>query len=231
MTSHNEDEDKTIYKVVVNHEEQYSIWPEYRENPPGWNDVGKAGLKAECLAYIKEVWTDMRPLSLRKKMEEMARNPPPPPPPADSTPKGPSLVDRLCTGDHHIEVSQRPEPSVKALKEAIDNGYVRIKFTETERRHRARIQSGQGSFQFRRRELRTRHRQGAGCGWSNSRLRQGALHRRDRSTDARGRRAPGEGRSRGVSVSLPRHEFSCQRSNAVARFSRAHGMLLRYYGC
>jgi MbtH protein len=67
---HSEDEDKTIYKVVVNHEEQYSIWPEYKENAPGWNDVGKVGTKAECLAYIKEVWTDMRPLSLRKRMME-----------------------------------------------------------------------------------------------------------------------------------------------------------------
>ncbi|HXQ72974.1 MAG TPA: MbtH family NRPS accessory protein [Pyrinomonadaceae bacterium] len=127
---HAEDEDKTIYKVVVNHEEQYSIWPEYKANPLGWNDVGKTGLKAECLAYIKEVWTDMRPLSLRKKMEEMANNPPPPAP-VDTTPKGPSLVDRLSVGDHKIVVSQRPEPTVKALKEAIDNGYVRVKFTET----------------------------------------------------------------------------------------------------
>jgi MbtH protein len=65
-------EDTTIYKVVVNHEEQYSIWPTERENPLGWNDVGKIGLKQECLDYIKEVWTDMRPLSLRKKMEETA---------------------------------------------------------------------------------------------------------------------------------------------------------------
>jgi len=63
-------EDNTIYKVVVNHEEQYSIWPADRENPLGWNDVGKSGTKAECLAYIEEVWTDMRPLSLRKKMAE-----------------------------------------------------------------------------------------------------------------------------------------------------------------
>ena len=130
MSFNNEDEDKTIYKVVVNHEEQYSIWPEYRENPAGWNDAGKVGPKAECLAYIKEVWTDMRPLSLRKKMEEMAKNPPPPPP-ADTTPKGPSLVDRLCVGDHHVVVSQRPEATLNGLKEAIDNGYVRIKFTET----------------------------------------------------------------------------------------------------
>jgi MbtH protein len=65
-----EKEDKTIYKVVINHEEQYSIWPADRENPAGWRDVGKSGLKQECLAYIGEVWTDMRPLSLRKRMEE-----------------------------------------------------------------------------------------------------------------------------------------------------------------
>ena len=65
-------EDTTIYKVVVNHEEQYSIWTADRENALGWKDVGKTGLKSECLEYIKEVWTDMRPLSLRKQMEEAA---------------------------------------------------------------------------------------------------------------------------------------------------------------
>jgi MbtH protein len=63
-------EDMTVYTVVVNHEEQYSIWPAGREIPPGWRDAGKSGLKADCLAYIEAVWTDMRPLSLRKKMEE-----------------------------------------------------------------------------------------------------------------------------------------------------------------
>jgi MbtH protein len=66
----NESEDSTVYKVVVNHEEQYSIWPADRENPLGWKDAGKVRPKADCLAYIKEVWTDMRPLSLRKKMDE-----------------------------------------------------------------------------------------------------------------------------------------------------------------
>jgi len=64
-----EREDTTIYKVVMNHEEQYSIWPAYRPNPLGWSDAGKSGTKVECLNYIKEVWTDMRPLSLRKAME------------------------------------------------------------------------------------------------------------------------------------------------------------------
>ncbi|HEV7376644.1 MAG TPA: MbtH family protein [Pyrinomonadaceae bacterium] len=63
-----EQEDTKVYKVVVNHEEQYSIWPADRENPLGWNDAGKSGAKAECLSYIKEVWTDMRPLSLRLRM-------------------------------------------------------------------------------------------------------------------------------------------------------------------
>lgn len=61
--------DDGMLEVVVNHEEQYSIWPAYREPPAGWRKVGKQGSKAECLAYIEEVWTDMRPLSLRKKME------------------------------------------------------------------------------------------------------------------------------------------------------------------
>jgi MbtH protein len=70
--NYDEDEDTTVYKVVVNHEEQYSIWPADRENALGWNDVGKTGSKAECLAYIGEVWTDMRPLSLRRKMDEAA---------------------------------------------------------------------------------------------------------------------------------------------------------------
>ena len=65
-----EKEDTTIYKAVVNHEEQYSIWPADRENPLGWRDGGRSGAKAECMAYIKEMWTDIRPLSQRKKMEE-----------------------------------------------------------------------------------------------------------------------------------------------------------------
>lgn len=64
-----DDQDVKTYKVVINHEEQYSIWPAEKENPLGWNEVGKKGSKKECLDYIEEVWTDMRPLSLRKEME------------------------------------------------------------------------------------------------------------------------------------------------------------------
>jgi MbtH protein len=65
-----EEEDQRIYTVVVNHEDQYSIWFADRQLPLGWREVGKQGLKSKCLAYIKEVWTDMRPLSLRKQMAE-----------------------------------------------------------------------------------------------------------------------------------------------------------------
>jgi MbtH protein len=68
IVNRDELEDTTIYKVVVNDEEQYSIWPAHRANPPGWHDGGKSGPQAECLAFIEEVWTDMRPLSLRKHM-------------------------------------------------------------------------------------------------------------------------------------------------------------------
>ncbi|MEM8674912.1 MAG: MbtH family NRPS accessory protein [Cyanobacteria bacterium P01_G01_bin.67] len=68
--SQDNQEDKTIYLVVMDEEERYSIWPEYKEIPYSWKAEGKSGLKPECLAYIKEVWTDMRPLSLRKYMEQ-----------------------------------------------------------------------------------------------------------------------------------------------------------------
>jgi MbtH protein len=68
----NETEDTTTYNVVMNHEEQYSIWPTYLDIPLGWRSVGVSGTKAECLAYIKETWTDMRPLSLRRQMEASA---------------------------------------------------------------------------------------------------------------------------------------------------------------
>ncbi|MFF7633511.1 MbtH family protein [Kitasatospora sp. NPDC008050] len=60
-----EDGDDRQYLVVRNHEEQYSVWPEGRELPAGWEGIGVTGDKAVCLAHIKEIWTDLRPLSLR----------------------------------------------------------------------------------------------------------------------------------------------------------------------
>jgi MbtH protein len=67
-----EETDDRVYKVVVNHEEQYSLWLAARTSPPGWKEVGKGGSKQECLDYIKEVWVDMRPLSLRRQMSQSA---------------------------------------------------------------------------------------------------------------------------------------------------------------
>jgi MbtH protein len=62
-------EQETRYMVVVNDEEQYSIWPAHREVPAGWWEVGVARSKQECLDHIETVWTDMRPKSLRERME------------------------------------------------------------------------------------------------------------------------------------------------------------------
>ena len=63
------DDENAEFEVVINHEEQYSIWPSYKAIPGGWRAAGKKGNKAECLAYIEEHWTDMRPLSLRQAMD------------------------------------------------------------------------------------------------------------------------------------------------------------------
>lgn len=68
-----DERDTQIYKVVINGEEQYSIWPADRPNAPGWSDAGKSGPKGECLTFIKEVWTDMRPRSVREKMDKSAQ--------------------------------------------------------------------------------------------------------------------------------------------------------------
>jgi MbtH protein len=62
-------DENTTFNVVINHEEQYSIWPDYKDVPAGWRLAGKQGKKEECLAWIDQVWTDMRPLSLRKAMD------------------------------------------------------------------------------------------------------------------------------------------------------------------
>ncbi len=72
MTEDHGDEDRRTYIVVMNHEEQYSIWPASRTIPDGWTSAGFQGFKGDCLAHIDRVWTDMRPLSLRKAMEREA---------------------------------------------------------------------------------------------------------------------------------------------------------------
>jgi MbtH protein len=65
-----------IYKVVINHEEQYAIWPLDRELPQGWRNAGKSGSKAECLAFIEMVWVDMRPLNMRRRPDAQRRDQP-----------------------------------------------------------------------------------------------------------------------------------------------------------
>lgn len=63
------DQEDATFVVVVNDEEQYSIWPQHKPVPEGWQSVGVEGDKATCLAHIEQVWTDMRPKSLRQAME------------------------------------------------------------------------------------------------------------------------------------------------------------------
>jgi len=63
---------RTTYKVVMNRDKMYSIWPADRESPSGWKEVGRVGTKTACLTYIEEVWTDLRSSSLQVKMEEAA---------------------------------------------------------------------------------------------------------------------------------------------------------------
>lgn len=126
-----EDDPFDTYAVVVNHEEQYSIWPTEKPMPDGWRTAGKEGSRQECLDYIQEVWTDMRPLSLRTQMEEWARNPPPPVDVEADGPPLPPLVDRLSGGEHAVVFSGRPERTAKALQARLDMGYVHLTFTGT----------------------------------------------------------------------------------------------------
>lgn len=61
--------DSRVYVVLINDEEQYSLWPRNQDVPPGWRSVDFMGTKEECMKYVDEVWTDMRPKSLRDKMD------------------------------------------------------------------------------------------------------------------------------------------------------------------
>ena len=69
------DDERIEYQVLVNHEEQYSLWPGFKEIPKGWEQVGPVGTKDECLAWVEEVWTDITPLSVRRQMQEAAAAP------------------------------------------------------------------------------------------------------------------------------------------------------------
>ncbi|GIJ21065.1 hypothetical protein Vlu01_16890 [Micromonospora lutea] len=123
------DEVEQTFHVVVNHEEQYSLWPVGQALPAGWREAGRTGTQAECVSYIDEVWTDMRPLSLRRFMAEHADDEDVIEPVADEEP---SLVDRLSVGSHPVRASLAPGQGAVQLKEAIDHGYVFVRFTETQ---------------------------------------------------------------------------------------------------
>jgi MbtH protein len=69
MYSDNEDVAQ-IYTVLINDEEQYSLWLSHKEIPAGWKSVGITGTKAECMEYVDKVWTDITPLSVRKRLAQ-----------------------------------------------------------------------------------------------------------------------------------------------------------------
>lgn len=125
------DETSISYRVVKNHEEQYSIWPTGKDLPLGWLDAGFDGSKQSCLDHIETVWTDMRPLSLRKQMEALAKEPPSKDGSDTSVVAGPSLVERLSVGDHDVRMMLRPDRSLSALRAAVDRGFVQIEFINT----------------------------------------------------------------------------------------------------
>jgi uncharacterized protein YbdZ (MbtH family) len=129
----NDGVDLAVYKVVVNHEEQYSIWPAYREIPAGWKDADKAGSKAECLAHIREVWTDMRPLSLRERTagDAARRGTETERPQELPEVEEVDLITRLAAGDQPVEVVLRPVRDAQALQKRLEQGHVHVKFTGT----------------------------------------------------------------------------------------------------
>lgn len=67
----NSDNKLQLFYVLKNIEEQYSIWPDFKDIPIGWHAVGSPMPKDDCLSYINKVWVDMRPLSLRKQIDEV----------------------------------------------------------------------------------------------------------------------------------------------------------------
>jgi uncharacterized protein YbdZ (MbtH family) len=122
--------DEMNYRVVVNDEEQYSIWPATLEFPLGWREAGKSGTKTECLAYVESVWSDMRPLSLRRMMESSnARTETPlPAPELEVSDSRDDLASYLSTGDHPVEATAS---SAEQFLQRIQAGHVSLRFTDT----------------------------------------------------------------------------------------------------
>lgn len=125
--------DNLIYSIVVNSEEQYSIWPNFKSLPKGWSKTGFEGPKESCLSHIQEIWKDMRPLSLRKKMEERKQewdNQKKEILAAPSKPQMSETVAFLSTGFHPL--TTRPSiNTVEELNDSIQKGIVHLTFTDT----------------------------------------------------------------------------------------------------
>jgi uncharacterized protein YbdZ (MbtH family) len=124
------------YQVVMNAEEQYSIWPTDLDLPDGWSCDGTTGSKEQCLEHIEQVWTDMRPLSLRKRMAEDAAAAQSPGggtggSEADDQADGPSIVARLSGGNHPVELSLSTSHDLTGLRSAVRQGYLLLRFTGT----------------------------------------------------------------------------------------------------
>jgi len=134
------------YKVVVNEEQQYSIWPTWKPDPPGWTDEGTKGPKQKCLDHIEKIWTDMRPLSLRKWMEAnsmplTSENVKITLPTVTDTSKDhfhaakpPNELVRKLMNEQPVQIIRYLEegkPSIEKLRRAVETGYILVKFTET----------------------------------------------------------------------------------------------------
>src|SRR5687768_6089471 len=115
-----EDQDAS-YVVVANHEEQFSIWPSDRPVPDGWREVGKKGTKNECLEHISAVWSDISPLSLRRRMEAKAENAASREPVAQAYEP---LVDRLCKGPHAVHINLKRGQTWDTVKEQLELGHL-----------------------------------------------------------------------------------------------------------
>ena len=125
-----------LFNVVLNNEEQYSIWPTSKSIPEGWRCAGRQGTKADCLEFIDAEWTDMRPLSLRRAMERTEEDTEGEAEVGAGVQGMPNtgfdeLVANLSTGVHPIEAVLRPESNVKTLLDRVDRGYMNIRFTDT----------------------------------------------------------------------------------------------------
>lgn len=126
-----EEEDRREYRVVVNDEEQYSIWFADRDVPAGWRDCGVTGPKSHCLEHIRNVWTDMRPRSLREEMLRWEREPPEPLPPlARKQGEKDELVARL-EEDQPITIALRPEATRSVFEQQLERGFVLVRFDRT----------------------------------------------------------------------------------------------------